>query len=130
LSWEKRVQQEHKLIVDSLLNQNESECYLIGKSFYEHKVDKDNIQFFETFDAFVKCFLKRDILANNTILVKGSRGMALERTLEYISNNKKPSVATDGFFVFRYSLRNQLGFPFYLSQVFFVNDNELILHHL
>ena len=75
--------QEHKLIVDSLLNQNESECYLIGKSFYEHKVDKDNIQFFETFDAFV-VFLKTRHFSENTILVKGSRGMALERTLEYI----------------------------------------------
>jgi len=75
--------QEHKLIVDSLLNQNESECYLIGKSFYKHKVDKDNIQFFETFDAFV-AYLKTRHFSENTILVKGSRGMALERTLEYI----------------------------------------------
>lgn len=75
--------QEHKLIVDSLLNQNESECYLIGKSFYENKVTKDNIQFFETFDAFV-AYLKTRHFSENTILVKGSRGMALERTLEYI----------------------------------------------
>lgn len=75
--------QEHKLIVDSLLNQNESECYLIGKSFYENKVTKDNIQFFETFDAFVE-YLKTRHFSENTILVKGSRGMALERTLEYI----------------------------------------------
>lgn len=76
-------QQEHKLIVDSLLNQNGSECYLIGKSFYENKVTKDNIQFFETFDAFTE-YLKTRHFNENTILVKGSRGMALERTLEYI----------------------------------------------
>lgn len=75
--------QEHKLIVDSLLNQNKSECYLIGKSFYENKVDKENIQFFETFDAFTE-HLKTRHFSENTILVKGSRGMALERTLEYI----------------------------------------------
>ena len=75
--------QEHKLIVDSLLNQNKSECYLIGKSFYENKVAQENIQFFETFDAFV-AHLKTIHFKDNTILIKGSRGMALERTLEYI----------------------------------------------
>lgn len=75
--------QEHKLIVDSLLNQNKSECYLIGKSFYENKVAQENIQFFETFDVFV-AHLKTIHFKDNTILIKGSRGMALERTLEYI----------------------------------------------
>lgn len=76
--------QEHKLIVDSLLNQDESKCYLIGKFFYENKVDKDNVQFFETFDSFV-AYLKTIHFDKNTILIKGSRGMALERTLEYIA---------------------------------------------
>ena len=75
--------QEHKLIVDSLLNQNKSECYLIGKSFYENKVAQENIQFFDTFDAFV-AHLKTIHFKDNTILIKGSRGMALERTLEYL----------------------------------------------
>lgn len=74
---------EHKLIVDSLLNQDKSVCYLIGKSFYDNKVVQDNIQFFETFDDFVS-YLKTIEFNDNTILVKGSRGMALERTLEYI----------------------------------------------
>ncbi|MCC9063056.1 UDP-N-acetylmuramoyl-tripeptide--D-alanyl-D-alanine ligase [Flavobacterium piscisymbiosum] len=76
-------QQEHKLLVDSLLDQDKFICYLIGKSFYENKVAKDNIQFFETFDDFVE-HLKTMHFDENTILVKGSRGMALERTLEYI----------------------------------------------
>lgn len=76
-------QQEHKLIVDSLSDQDKSVCYLIGKSFYENKVIKDNLQFFETFDAFA-AFLQTLHFTENTILIKGSRGMALERTLEYI----------------------------------------------
>lgn len=76
--------QEHKLIVDSLLNQDKSKCYLIGKFFYENKVDKQNVQFFETFDSFV-AYLKTIHFDKNTILIKGSRGMALERTLEYIA---------------------------------------------
>ncbi|WP_394773682.1 UDP-N-acetylmuramoyl-tripeptide--D-alanyl-D-alanine ligase [Flavobacterium sp.] len=75
--------QEHKLIVESLSDQDKSVCYLIGKYFYENKVDKDNIKFFETFDDFV-AFIKTISFKENTILIKGSRGMALERTLEYI----------------------------------------------
>ncbi|KQO34653.1 UDP-N-acetylmuramoyl-tripeptide--D-alanyl-D-alanine ligase [Flavobacterium sp. Leaf82] len=75
---------EHKLIVDSLVNQNKAGCYLIGKSFYENKTDKNNIQFFETFDDFV-AFVKTIHFNENTILIKGSRGMALERTLEFIA---------------------------------------------
>lgn len=75
--------QEHKLIVDSLLDQDRSKCYLIGKFFYEHKIIKENVVFFETFDSFV-AYLKTIHFQDNTILIKGSRGMALERILEYI----------------------------------------------
>ncbi|WP_431243946.1 UDP-N-acetylmuramoyl-tripeptide--D-alanyl-D-alanine ligase [Flavobacterium sp. P21] len=76
--------QEHKIIVESLLNQNKSECYLIGKSFFENRILNDRLHFFETFDDF-SSHLKTLHFDNNTILIKGSRGMALERTLEYIS---------------------------------------------
>lgn len=75
--------QEHKIIVDSVINQNESVCYLIGKEFYEHKISKENIHFFENFNDFA-AYLKTITFSENTILIKGSRGMALERTLEYI----------------------------------------------
>lgn len=80
----KESQQEHKIIVESLLNQNKSICYLIGKAFYENKISYENIQFFESFEEFSN-HLKNIHFENNTILIKGSRGMALERTLEYIS---------------------------------------------
>ncbi|WP_035645471.1 UDP-N-acetylmuramoyl-tripeptide--D-alanyl-D-alanine ligase [Flavobacterium sp. ASV13] len=76
--------QEHKAIVDSLSNQDKSVCYLIGKSFYENKISSDNLHFYETFDDF-SAYLKTLKFNDNTILIKGSRGMALERTLEYIS---------------------------------------------
>lgn len=76
--------QEHKLIVDSLADQKQSQCYLIGKSFYENKISNDAITFFETFDAFAE-HLKTLSFKDNTILIKGSRGMALERSLEYIN---------------------------------------------
>ena len=74
---------EHKVIVDSLANQNEAQCFLLGKSFFANKISKGNIQFFETFDAFAE-FLTTFKFDSNMILIKGSRGMALERTLEYI----------------------------------------------
>lgn len=76
-------QQEHKIIVDSVASQDKSVCYLIGKVFYENKISKENIHFFETFDAFA-AHLKTVSFNDKTILIKGSRGMALERTLEYI----------------------------------------------
>lgn len=76
--------QEHKIIVESLSDQKESLCYLIGKAFYENKVSNEQLQFFETFDDF-SSYLKTLHFKENTILIKGSRGMALERTLEYIS---------------------------------------------
>lgn len=75
---------EHKLIVDSLADQDQALCFLIGKSFYANHISNGNIQFFETFGAFSE-YLKTHKFDSNTILIKGSRGMALERTLEYIS---------------------------------------------
>lgn len=75
---------EHKVIVDSLANQKEALSFLIGKAFFANQVSNENIQFFETFDSFSE-YLKTYKFDSNTILIKGSRGMALERTLEYIS---------------------------------------------
>ena len=77
-------QQEHKTIVTMLLDQIKVNCYFIGTEFYENKVARDNFQFYETFDAF-SAHLKNMKLENKTILIKGSRGMALERSLDFLS---------------------------------------------
>ncbi|WP_163408841.1 UDP-N-acetylmuramoyl-tripeptide--D-alanyl-D-alanine ligase [Flavobacterium ajazii] len=77
-------QQEHKIIVDSLKNQDKSVCYLIGKSFYENRISNENLHFFETFDDFSKFLENNKFTSQSTILIKGSRGMALERTLDLI----------------------------------------------
>ncbi|MDY0987797.1 UDP-N-acetylmuramoyl-tripeptide--D-alanyl-D-alanine ligase [Flavobacterium sp. CFBP9031] len=74
---------EHKVIIDSLADQKQALCFLIGKAFFANKISSENIQFFETFDAFAE-FLKTFSFESNMILIKGSRGMALERTLDYI----------------------------------------------
>lgn len=75
---------EHKVIVDHLHDQDKALCFVIGKSFYANLTASENVKFFETFDAFAD-YLKTFKFNENTILIKGSRGMALERTLEYIS---------------------------------------------
>ncbi|MBA9074829.1 UDP-N-acetylmuramoyl-tripeptide--D-alanyl-D-alanine ligase [Flavobacterium gossypii] len=74
---------EHKHIVALLKNEKEATTYFIGKDFYSNKLDKKNLLFFETFDEFSEAFTKEKI-ENKTMLIKGSRGMALERTLELL----------------------------------------------
>ncbi len=74
---------EHKAIVNVLLNENTITCYFIGKDFYQSKVEKTHFYFYETFESFMEA-LQKESLQNKIILIKGSRGMALERTLEYL----------------------------------------------
>lgn len=53
---------------------------LIGANFYQ---TKNNFLKFESFDDF-KEFLKKEKINQTHLLIKGSRGMALERTLQYL----------------------------------------------
>ena len=74
-------QQEHNAIVESLMKQEGLICHFVGKEFYLNRIGKVNFHFHETFDAFSE-YLKGKTIENSSILIKGSRGMALERTLE------------------------------------------------
>lgn len=74
---------EHKNIIDLLLKQDTATCYFIGKDFNKNKIEKNNFHFFDTFDAFSNSLTKNPF-KDSMILIKGSRGMALERTLEFI----------------------------------------------
>jgi UDP-N-acetylmuramoyl-tripeptide--D-alanyl-D-alanine ligase len=75
--------EEHKVIVDSLKNEKNIECFFVGKEFYKNITKEENLHFFETFDSFGE-YLKILAPKNKMILIKGSRGMALERTLELL----------------------------------------------
>jgi len=75
--------EEHKAIVNLLLDHKEVTVYFVGKEFYNHQIQCNTIQFFETFDVFSN-FLKNLKIENSSILIKGSRGMALERTLQFL----------------------------------------------
>jgi UDP-N-acetylmuramoyl-tripeptide--D-alanyl-D-alanine ligase len=77
-------QQEHQAIVAMLLNEEGVKCYFVGSSFYTNRIDGNHFYFYETFEALAS-HLKETKIENSTILIKGSRGMALERTLDFLS---------------------------------------------
>lgn len=76
-------QQEHQAIITMLSNQEKVQCYFIGKAFYNVRNNKNNFHFFDTFESFSD-YLEETKIENSTILIKGSRGMALERTLDFL----------------------------------------------
>lgn len=74
---------EHQQIADYLSEIDIDSAYLIGENFYKTKIDKNHILKFRTF-LDLKEFLDKNKILTSFILIKGSRGMALERILEFI----------------------------------------------
>jgi len=74
---------EHKAIVNFLNKNSDFDCHFVGKDFFANSIQKENFHFYNTFEDFTK-YLSLVKLENKTLLIKGSRGMALERTLEYL----------------------------------------------
>ena len=74
---------EHKGIVSYLNMNSDFDCHFVGKDFFANSIQKENFHFYPTFEDFTK-FLSSVKLEHKTLLIKGSRGMALERTLEYL----------------------------------------------
>lgn len=74
---------EHKAIVDFLNANSNFESHFVGKDFFANQLQNQNFHFYESFDDFAK-YLSDVKLKNKTLLIKGSRGMALERTLELL----------------------------------------------
>lgn len=75
--------EEHKKVVELLLNETQIETYFVGKDFYSNKTENPHLHFYETFENFASDF-QNSHPTGKTLLIKGSRGMALERTLEII----------------------------------------------
>ena len=67
---------EHQEIVNKVESLDFGEIHLIGQYFDKTKASKANLH--STFEAFKNSFIPQKA----TYLIKGSRGMALERTLE------------------------------------------------
>ena len=74
---------EHEKIVDLLINETSITTYFIGKDFYANQTSNTHLKFFENFENFA-AFLKTNLPNNNLLLIKGSRGMALERIVELL----------------------------------------------
>ncbi|WP_189360307.1 UDP-N-acetylmuramoyl-tripeptide--D-alanyl-D-alanine ligase [Algibacter mikhailovii] len=75
------AKQEHQDIVDLVLSLNIDQVFLIGEHFYESKIDANKAIQFKTFDNF-ETSSELKAIQNSSLLIKGSRGMALERVLD------------------------------------------------
>jgi len=75
--------QEHQIIADLIHNSNIENAFLIGESFAKIKTQNQKILQFKTFTDF-KTYLNGITINNATVLIKASRGMALERVLDLL----------------------------------------------
>ena len=74
---------EHLAVVNQAISTKECSFYFVGSHFFDQKIEHPNLLFFETFQD-LQVHLKKTVILNTSILIKGSRGMALERVLELI----------------------------------------------
>ncbi|EAQ42162.1 UDP-N-acetylmuramoyl-tripeptide--D-alanyl-D-alanine ligase [Polaribacter sp. MED152] len=72
--------EEHQQIVNMATQMNFNGYYFVGEHFYQ---TKENENLFKTFDDFKNDF-ENNIPSNSSILIKGSRGMRLERVVELL----------------------------------------------
>jgi UDP-N-acetylmuramoyl-tripeptide--D-alanyl-D-alanine ligase len=72
---------EHKNILDFVSSKNVFEAIFIGSIYYSFKEDYPKFKFFKTSDD-CKSVISIELYKNKTILLKGSRGIALEKILE------------------------------------------------
>ena len=80
---------EHQNIINKALQTQVDERVFIGKAFYKVHLTMDhgpsaiNSKFYETAEDAI-AGLKANPIKNSTVLIKGSRGMALERLVELL----------------------------------------------
>jgi UDP-N-acetylmuramoyl-tripeptide--D-alanyl-D-alanine ligase len=72
---------EHQNITDLAISLNIDKVYLVGKNFFNSKIKSKKVKQFETFNHLNNALSLKNI-NNALVLIKGSRGMALERFLE------------------------------------------------
>jgi UDP-N-acetylmuramoyl-tripeptide--D-alanyl-D-alanine ligase len=79
----KDAKKEHQNIAEYANNLTIDTIYLIGENFYTIKVNSPKITQYKTFND-LKEALKTKPITDCSILIKGSRGMALEQILELL----------------------------------------------
>jgi UDP-N-acetylmuramoyl-tripeptide--D-alanyl-D-alanine ligase len=75
--------EEHQKTVMLLEETNLEEILIVGEAFFKTSSKDSRIQKFKTLDN-IKEYLKKKSFNNKSILLKGSRGMALEKLLELL----------------------------------------------
>jgi len=75
--------QEHKNIISLVKDKPDVEVLFVGNDFYSNRTPKEHFTFFESFEKLEEYILTKKPV-NKDILIKGSRGMALERTLDLL----------------------------------------------
>ena len=73
-----------KNIVDTLEILKFQQAYLVGSNFYQTKSKSKRIKILESFED-LKILLSKKSIKNSSILIKGSRGMKMERILDLLS---------------------------------------------
>ena len=73
--------QEHQYIADLVAKTNIDKVFFIGKNFFEVNT---TYRKFESFDAITSFLEKETLPSDGHILIKGSRGMALEQLLNLL----------------------------------------------
>lgn len=76
--------EEHVTLIEKLNKIDNLTIYYIGNHFFEHQQVQPKSFFFKTYNDFAEVFDSKTMDANGIILIKGSRGMALERILDLI----------------------------------------------
>jgi len=77
------AKEEHQNIADLAISLNIDDIIFIGENFYKSNITANKSIKFKSFDDFRNGFDTSSI-NNTTLLIKGSRGMALERVLELL----------------------------------------------
>lgn len=74
---------EHQAILDYIVKRFKGTTFLVGENFNMTQHNSDKVHQFSSFETFKDHFTQHQISASQ-LLIKGSRGMALERVLEIL----------------------------------------------
>lgn len=75
------AKEEHQQIVELTRTMHFDQVLFVGENFYKAQTDSIKLRSFEDLKNFIK---ENSLKSNSSILIKGSRGMALERVLDYL----------------------------------------------
>lgn len=75
--------EEHQAIVDFVEKSGFGTIYLVGSNFRNTRTNRKNARQFETYQE-LQSFVEKNPISESQILIKASRGMALERLLDLL----------------------------------------------